>query len=80
MRKPELKLVRWYSHRNANDGRRDSAIGVNTSKWHIPSGEFYTICGRQIGAFEHYSKDDAYRGLGILVTECCKICLKKKLL
>lgn len=72
------KLVRWYSDRNSNDGRRDSAIGVNTSKWHIVLAHEFTVCGRIIGKWEHYSEDESYQGKAILVSDCCKNCVKNK--
>ncbi len=68
--------VRWLSHRNGNDGRRDSAIGVNKSKWHFPYpqfGEFMVACGREIGPFETRSKSEDE----VLLADTCKVCLNR---
>lgn len=63
--------VYWHSHRNANDGRRDSAIGVNLSAWHkLGKNRYFTACGISVGPFEHEAQTyDSSR-------KVCKKCLK----
>lgn len=72
MRKPTFKFVYWYSQRNANDGRRDSAIGTNKSKWHIFVGGVTVACGAKIQLWETYTEDETK----ILIKDFCKHCRK----
>lgn len=78
MKKREQKWVRWMSPKNGNDGRRESAIGMNRTKWHLPYpilGEFKVACGIEMGPYETYSKSENE----IMVEDICKVCLRKAL-
>lgn len=74
MRKKVITYVYWYSQKNANDGRRDSAIGSSKSKWHISAGNSTTICGRKVWLWETYTTDDSK----VLVSDTCKACIHKE--
>lgn len=47
--------IYWYTHRNGNDGRRDSAIGNNKSKIHLQWGQL-TLCGIDIASLKAWGQ------------------------
>lgn len=61
--------IRWYSVRH-QDGRRNSGVGYNKSKWHWKTQRHHMACGREIGiereASEHIPSGDV-----------CRVCIKQ---
>ena len=69
----KVKYIYWHSHRNGNDGRRESAIGINQSLLHLCNDEEKTLCGRTPHLWPRVS--DSIRPMG--PKTICKICLRK---
>ena len=67
--------LNWLSIRNANDGRRDSAIGYNESKLHLivenTKNDFKVACGKEIQIPNNKRYKDPK------VSKCCKTCINR---